>query len=156
MPRIEKQSRYGNVKQGIFLPKNPKKYRGDYTNIVYRSSWEKRFMNWLDLNSSVICWSSEEVVIPYRDPLKKHPRRYFVDFYMEVLTKDNIIKKYLIEIKPKYQTKEPEKKNGVTRNYINEVITFGVNQAKWKAAEEYCKRRGWEFKVMTEDDLGIK
>lgn len=141
--------------KGIFTPKNPQKYRGDYTNIVWRSTWECRYMTWLDTHSSVISWSSEEIVIPYKDPLKGHTRRYFVDFYVQIKDTKGTIKSYLIEIKPKYQTVEPEKRSRVTKKYINEVYTWGVNQAKWKAADEFCKDRGWEFKILTEDDLGV-
>jgi hypothetical protein len=50
---------------------------------------------------------------------------------------------------------EPEKKKRVTKQYIQEVVTWGVNQAKWKAATEYCLDRGWEFKLITEDHLGL-
>ena len=70
-------------------------------------------------------------------------------------TKDGTIKSYLIEIKPKVQTVEPKKQKRITKKYVNEVYTYGVNQNKWKAATEYCLDRGWEFKVLTEDDLGL-
>ena len=59
-----------NYKQGLFSPRNPKKYMGDPTNIVYRSGWEKRVMDWADGNSNVLRWSSEEVVIPYKSDRK--------------------------------------------------------------------------------------
>jgi len=140
---------------GKFKPKNPQKYKGDHTNIVWRSTWEAKFMNFLDTKDYVICWSSEEIIVPYKDPLNGHWRRYFVDFYAQIMDKDGKTKTYLIEIKPKYQTIEPIKKNRVTQKYINEVYTYAVNQTKWKYAEEYCKDRGWEFKIMTEDDLKV-
>jgi len=140
---------------GKFKPRNPEKYKGDHTNIVWRSTWEAKFMNWLDTNDSVTNWSSEEIVVPYRDPLKGHWRRYFVDFYAQIKDSNGKIKTYLIEIKPKYQTIEPVKKSRVTKKYINEVYTFGVNQAKWIAATEFCLERGWEFQIITEDHLGI-
>ena len=112
-------------------------------------------MHFLDTKDYVICWNSEEIIVPYRDPLKGHWRRYFVDLYAQMMGSDGTIKTYLIEIKPKYQTIEPIKKNRVTQKYINEVYTYAVNQTKWKYAEEYCKDRGWEFKIMTEDDLKV-
>ena len=139
----------------IWRPKNPQKYKGDASNIWVRSSWETKMCVWLDTNSDVITWSSEEIVVPYRDPLKGIYRRYFVDFWAKIRTKDGNIKTYLIEIKPKYQTVEPIKKSRVTKQYINEVYTYAVNTAKWKAATEYCKDRGWEFKILTEDDLKV-
>jgi hypothetical protein len=87
------------------------------------------------------------------DDGKKH--RYFPDFLVKVLTKDGKTKTLMVEVKPKKQTKEPEKKQRITKQYINEVATWGVNQAKWKAATEYCLDRNWEFKIITEDDLGL-
>lgn len=141
--------------KGKFTPKNPKKYTGDYKNIIYRSSWEAKFMNWCDTNSNVMSWSSEEIIIPYKSPVDNRYHRYFVDFFIKLRTSDGSIKAYLIEVKPKKQTKEPEKKKRVTKQYIQEVVTWGVNQAKWKAATEYCLDRGWEFKILTEDELKV-
>lgn len=141
---------------GYFRPKNPKKYVGDHTNIVYRSSWECKVMTWLDTNPSIISWASEELIIPYISPVDNRYHRYFPDFLVKVQGKDGVTRTMIIEIKPKRQTKEPVKKKRVTKQYINEVTTWGVNQAKWKAAEEYALDRGWQFKVLTEDDLGIR
>ena len=136
-------------------PKNPQKYKGDHTNIWVRSSWETKVCVWLDTSSDVICWNSEEIVIPYRDPVDGRYRRYFVDFWAQVRTKDGQLKTYLIEVKPRYQTEEPKKKTRVTKQYINEVYTYAVNKAKWKAATEFALDRGWEFKVLTEEHLGL-
>ena len=141
---------------GYFRPKNPKKYVGDHTNIVYRSSWECKVMTWLDTNPSIISWASEELIIPYISPVDNRYHRYFPDFLVKVQGKDGVTRTMIIEIKPRRQTKEPVKKKRVTKQYINEVTTWGVNQAKWKAAEEYALDRGWQFKVLTEDDLGIR
>ena len=141
--------------KGKFTPINPQKYRGDSTNIIYRSSWEKRVMLWLDKHSQVISWSSEEVVIPYKSPADGRFHRYFVDFYAQIRNKDGKLNSYLLEIKPKKQATEPEIKKRITKQYINEVVTYAINQAKWKAATEYAKDRGWEFKVLTEDHLNF-
>jgi len=138
---------------GNFSPKNPQKYKGDYTNIRYRSTWERKVMSWLDGNDSVLVWSSEEIVIPYKSPMDGKYHRYFVDFYIQTVGKDDIIRSSLIEIKPYKQTRPPEKKKRVTKQYINEVVTWGINEAKWAAANEYCKDRGWTFKILTEKDL---
>lgn len=145
-----------NYKQGLFKPINPKKYRGDPTNIVYRSGWEKQVMQWLDNNINVISWSSEEVVIPYISPIDGHPHRYFVDFYVEAKGRDGSVKKMLLEVKPAAQTKAPTTPKRKTKRYITEVMTYGVNQAKWQAAKEFCDLRGWEFKVITEAELFSK
>ena len=53
---------------GYFKPKNPTKYRGNPTNIVYRSLWERKFMVFCDNNPSILQWGSEEIIIPYRAP----------------------------------------------------------------------------------------
>ena len=140
---------------GRFTPSNPQKYVGDYKNIIYRSSWECRVMNWLDKNPSIVSWASEELHIPYISPVDGQRHRYFPDFLVKVKTKDGTSKTMLLEVKPKYQTQPPVQKKRITKQYINEVATWGVNQAKWKAANEFCLDRGWEFKVITEDDLGL-
>jgi hypothetical protein len=141
---------------GKFSPRNPQKYRGNSANIIYRSTWECRVMNWLDTTESVIEWSSEELIIPYKSPVDNRWHRYFPDFYVKVKQKDDTIKVLILEIKPAKQTKPPEKKKRVTKQYIQEVVTWGINEAKWKAATEYCLDRGWQFKVLTEHDLSIK
>jgi hypothetical protein len=141
--------------KGKFTPINPQKYKGDPTNIIYRSSWEKRVMLWLDKHSQVVSWSSEEVVVPYKSPADGRFHRYFVDFYAQIRGKDGKLNSYLLEIKPKKQATEPEIKSRITKQYINEVVTYAINQAKWKAATEFCKDRGWEFKVLTEDHLNF-
>jgi len=140
---------------GQFKPSNPQKYVGDYKNIIYRSSWEARVMNWLDKNPSIISWASEEVIIPYISPVDGRWHRYFPDFVVKVKDKNGTLKTLMLEVKPKKQTKEPEQQKRVTKRYITEVTTWGVNQAKWKAATEYCLDRNWEFKLITEDHLGL-
>lgn len=141
--------------QGKFRPENPQKYDGDPTNIIFRSSWELRFMVWADRKSNVIKWKSEETVIPYRSPIDDRYHRYFVDFQVQVRDKNNKLQTYLIEIKPLKQTKPPEKQKKVTKKYLEEVVTWGTNEAKWKAAENYAKDRGWNFIILTEKELGI-
>jgi hypothetical protein len=140
---------------GYFRPKNPKKYVGDPTNIIYRSSWECRVMTWLDGNPNIISWASEELTIPYLSPVDGRVHRYFPDFLVKVKTKDGTLKTMILEIKPKKQSIEPVKKKRLTKQYIQEVATWGINQAKWKAATEYALDRGWEFKVLTEEHLGL-
>jgi hypothetical protein len=141
---------------GRYYPKNPKKYSGDVTNIWYRSLWERKTMDWLDRNDSILEWSSEELVIPYISPLDNKYHRYFPDFVAKVKSRDGSTKKYVIEVKPEKQTKPPEKPKKVTKRVINEIATWGVNEAKWKAAVDFCEDRGWEFKIITERELNIK
>ena len=143
--------------KGRFKPTNYKKYAGDPTNIIYRSLLERRFMVYCDTHPAIIEWNSEEVVVPYVSPLDNRYHRYFVDFWMKYKDKNGKIKTVLIEVKPDIQTREPVRKNSPTgkptRRFLSEVMTWGVNQAKWKAAIEYAKDRNWEFKIITDKDL---
>ena len=141
---------------GKYIPKNTNKYLGDPTNIWYRSLWERKVMVRLDENPMVIEWSNEEIVIPYVSPVDGKYHRYFPDFYVKVKDKEGSIQSYILEVKPAKQSKPPEKKKRVTKQYIQEVMTWGVNEAKWNAAVEYCKDRKWKFSVITENELGIK
>ena len=133
--------------KGKFRPKYPEKYRGNPTNVIYRSLWELRFMRHLDSHPSVIQWSSEEIVIPYVSPMDNRIHRYFPDFWVRTQGKDGTINTMIIEIKPYVQCKVPTKQDKITRRYINEVKTYGINSAKWKAAEQFCIDKKWQFKV---------
>ena len=140
--------------KSLFKPSHPKKYKGDPTNIICRSRWERRFCNWCDLNESILEWGSEEFWIPYRAPDGK-VRRYFPDFIIKVKENNGDVKTYVIEVKPKKQTRPPKKKKNVTKSYLYECKTYAVNQAKWKAANEWCEDRRIEFKIITERELGL-
>ena len=142
--------------KGRYQPNNPLKYKGNFRNIIYRSLWEKKFMKYCDSNQNILEWGSEEYVIPYRSPLDNKIHRYFPDFYIKVNEKSGGIKKYLIEIKPKRQCTKPKVQKTKSRGYLYEVYEYARNQAKWKAAKSFCADRLWEFKVLTEDELGIK
>lgn len=139
----------------FYKPLNPQKYIGDPTNIIMRSSWETRFAAWCDKNPQVIKWQSEETVIPYRCPTDNKIHRYFVDFRIQVKNKEGVLKTYLVEIKPDSQTRAPIYPGKKTRKYLTEAFAFVKNQAKWKAAENYAKDRGWEFMILTEHHLGL-
>lgn len=138
-----------------FVPMFPEKYTGDPSNVIMRSSWETKFANWCDKNPSVLKWSSEETVIPYMCPTDNRLHRYFVDFKIQVNTTAGEVKTYLVEVKPAAQCKPPVFPGRKTQRYITESLTFMKNQAKWNAAEEYCKDRKWEFKIVTEHELGL-
>ena len=139
--------------QGYFKPINPKKYNGNPTNIVYRSGWELRLMSHFDTHQSVIWWQSEEKPILYKSPIDGRTHRYFPDFIVHVINREGKPETVMIEVKPHAQTKEPEVKKKPTQRYIREVFTYGVNKAKWDAAQEYCKDRGWKFEIMTEQQI---
>jgi hypothetical protein len=142
--------------KGKYQPYNPKKYKGDHTNIIYRSLWERKFCKYCDTNDNILEWGSEEISLPYRSPLDGKIHRYYPDFYIKVRENDGSIQKYIIEIKPKKQTVEPKVQQRKTKGYIYEVTEWAKNQAKWKVAEEFCQDRQWKFKIITEDHLGIK
>jgi hypothetical protein len=141
--------------KGKYKPSYPEKYKGNPTNVIYRSLWERKFMKYCDLNENILEWGSEEIALPYRSPLDGKIHRYFPDFYIKVKESNGQIKKYLIEIKPKKQTVEPKVRQRKTKGYIFEVTEWVRNQAKWKAAKDFCEDRLWEFKVLTEDELGL-
>jgi len=113
-------------------------------------------MSHLDIHPDVIEWSSEEFFIPYKSPVDGRWHRYFPDFYVKKKNASGLIDISVIEVKPLIQTKPPVVQSQKSRRYITEVMTYGVNQAKWKAAEEYCKERKWSFHIFTEKELDIK
>jgi len=135
-------------------PRNPEKYVGDINNIITRSSWEKRLMKWLDSNSAVISWNSEDFIIPYMSPVDNRQHKYHVDFLAKMRLRDGSIKTYAIEVKPKAEMLPP-KKNRNKERMIIEVTTYVTNQAKWAHAKEYCDKLGIAFIVLNEYDLGI-
>ena len=141
--------------KGKYRVRNYRKYKGDPTGVVYRSLWERKFMDWCDKTPRDLQLWSEEIAIPYYDPDQKKWRRYFPDFWVKVREANGTIKSYLIEVKPKRQVDGPKPQKRKTKKYLNEVFTYATNQAKWKAAHDYCNDRLWEFKLITERELKI-
>ncbi len=135
---------------------NSKKYVGDPSKIFYRSLWERKFMVYCDNNDKIIEWGSEEIVIPYLSPWDGKMHRYFPDFYIKVQQSDGKLKKFIIEVKPKRQTRPPKPVLRKTKKFIKEVRTFGINEAKWKYAKAWCEHNNMEFKILTEDHLNIR
>jgi len=141
--------------KGKYKVKNKKKYEGDHTNVVYRSSWERAAFKWLDNHKDVVGWSSEQMIVPYRCKTDNRVHRYFPDLFIRM--KDG--RTYLIEIKPDKQTRPPKKRSRKTKKYLTEVMTYAKNQSKWEAAQAYANKRGLIFQVWTETtlrSLGIK
>ena len=146
--------------RGRFRPKRPEKYKGDPTKIQYRSLWELKVMRKFDDHPDIVEWQSEEIAIPYMNPVKGKTSRYFPDFVIKKRIGDNKYQMIMIEVKPKKQTAppDPSKKHNtptgrVSRRFLNEAATYAINEAKWKAAMRYCKERGWSFTLMTEDHI---
>jgi hypothetical protein len=140
--------------KGIFKPKNPAKYNGDASNIIYRSSWELRVMKYFDDNPNVIWWASEELSIPYKSPVDNRMHKYYPDFVAKLKVKTGLIKTVMIEVKPNAQTKMPVQKRK-TKRFIQEAATYAINQEKWRAADLFCKEHGWQFQILTENELGL-
>jgi hypothetical protein len=145
--------------------KNLKKYKGDATKVIARSSWEKAFFKWCDHHPWIVEWSSEETIIPY---MMEHvnestgeifvkPHRYFIDCKVTFQTPEGKRKTYLVEIKPFAQTQPPEPTQGKSRKtLLEQIATWKQNEAKWEAARAYCKEYGYEFIILTEYELGLK
>lgn len=142
--------------KGKYRPKFPNKYKGDPTNIIYRSLWERHCMKYFDLSPSILQWSSEEIIIPYKSPIDGRWHRYFPDFIIKVRNKYSQLETYVVEVKPHKETKEPVPSSRITKKYLYEVQTWGINSAKWRAAQEYCDDRKWKFLILTEKELNIK
>jgi hypothetical protein len=139
--------------KGRFKPRNPEKYKGDPNDIWFRSSWERDVMQSLDANKLVVRWMSEERCIWYRDPVTKKNRRYFPDFIVEY-DRDGAIVTEMIEVKPyRHITGPNPQPKRRTKGWMNEVKTYATNVAKWKAAEEYCEDRGWNWKLLSENEV---
>ncbi len=150
---------FTNTLKGKYTPLNPSKYRGDASNCVYRSSWERKLMFYLDNSKSIVQWASEEIVIPYLSPVDNKWHRYFPDFWIKAIDKDSKIFEAIIEIKPENQVKQPVQKSqqwAHRKRFLTEVATWAINQAKWKAAERYCSDRNWKFMVLTEKTINGK
>lgn len=154
-PSLNKRTK-SKYHQGKFFPKNPDKYIGNISNIIYRSKWELLFLRWADETPSVLKYSSEECIIPYISPIDGKQHKYFIDFFIRILQSNGTIKNYLVEIKPYSQTQPPKlhkNKSILSESYQNDVRTFIINQAKWEAAKKVCLSRGWEFMIITEKQL---
>ena len=138
--------------KGRWKPKNSHKYEGNFSNITYRSLWERQAFKWCDENPEVLRWSSEELLIPYVSKTDGRKHKYYPDLKITYTSGKTTI----VEIKPKRQTKPPKTKSRKTPRYIKEVYAYGMNTSKWEYAEEYAKDRGWNFEIWTEDTLKSK
>lgn len=143
--------------QGFYIPANQDKYDGNVDSIIFRSGMELRLFKYLDTSTSVISWSSEETIIPYVSPKDNKIHRYFMDAKVTVKKKDETIRTYLIEVKPKSQCAPPKAPKTLTKKsryrFIQDTKTFDVNSAKWDAATKLCESKDWDFLILTEKDL---
>jgi hypothetical protein len=137
----------GKWAQGIFTPKNPKKYVGNHSP-RYRSGWELTFMTFCDSNDNILYWASEALRIPYKHPLTGKPTIYVPDFFVVYKNRQGKQVAEVVEIKPKKQS--------IIENKVSNAkdrIVVAINHAKWAACSAYCKQQGYTFRVVTEDDL---
>lgn len=142
--------------KGHFKAKYPQKYKGNPTNIIYRSLYELKLMTYLDKNVNVLEWASEEFFVPYKSPIDGRIHRYFPDFWVKKVNNEGLVEILVIEVKPKKQTIPPVPQKTINKSYLLEVKTWGVNQAKWEAANKYCSNKNWKFMLVTEKELGIR
>jgi len=147
-----------NYHQGYYVVKNPEKFLGNPQGVLYRSSWEFRFMFYLDMNPKIRKWNSEGLTIVWKD-MQNKSHRYYPDFYYEMIDpKDpNIVEKVIVEIKPMRETQKPVRPVNETlkalRNYEYGYKMYMKNKLKWGAALEYCQKRGYKFVLITEEHL---
>lgn len=135
----------GRYQQGYINPQSCKKLfpQMKHESIIYRSSYEKKFIYWLENNPSVRHWGSECIRIPYYYVKDQKTHSYYPDYFVEMIDGTCIV----IEIKPMSQTKKPINENSWASD------AYYRNMCKWKAAIEFCKAKGYEFKVLTEKTI---
>lgn len=151
-----KPTKNSGFSQGYYNPIYPEKYLGK-PPIIYRSSWERKFMIMCDNRDDVVGWSSEPVVIKYWSTLDSKERKYYPDFYMKVDKGDGKYEEFLIEIKPSEQIKKPKppdvNSKKALKSYKFLAEQFVINRDKYKYAKKWAEDRGWRFIVLTEKSL---
>jgi len=135
--------------KGKYTVKHPSKYKGNLEEVVYRSNWEKSVMIWLDNNSEVAKWNSEDFIVPYYYDVDKKWHKYHVDFWIK-FKNGNVL---LVEVKPKKQTEPPKSKSPRSRRSLNEAFAYIKNRNKWEAAQQIAQDNGYKFAIWTEDEL---
>lgn len=156
-------------KKGLYTPKNPEKYIGDLSDIMYMSSWELKFMIYCDHRSEILKWGSECFFVPYtmerKDPktgaIKKTNHKYYPDFYLEVIDPNSPegFKRLVVEVKPSSEVNEPKPPKKFStkamKNFEYAITAYQKNMYKWSKTKEYCSARGMEFMLVTEKHLGL-
>lgn len=132
--------------QGTYQVINTHKYIGSKMP-QYRSSWELHFCRMCDEHPNIVKWASENIKIPYVNPLTGRIANYIPDFMIQYIDKDGRQHVELIEIKP---SKETTLENARS---IKDKASIAVNTAKWQAANEWCNKQGIRFKVINEDQI---
>lgn len=159
---------------GNYIPKNKNKVikLNDEGGVYYRSSWEKKIMTWLDLKEEIIKWGSECFAIPYqithfnRGDVKLKSHTYYPDFYYEMAMSDGSVKRIVVEVKPMKEYKmvqdlhegrinTPNNNANLRkmRNFEYDIKMAQKNSEKWKTMIKWCKEKGYEFIIITEEHL---
>ncbi len=146
-PSLKFNSKYN---QGVYKPIYPDKYKGDITNIVFRSGLELKWFKFFDLSPNILQWKCEEIVINYISPLDNCKHKYFIDVFILYKNNKGEMKKALIEIKPLDQTKPPKQPKRVNKSYQYAVKQYLINESKWNAATKVAEVNNIEFKILTE------
>jgi len=141
------------IRKGLFTPKHPKKYIGNLTHIVYRSSWELSFMHFLDNNPSVKNWGSEIIAIPYRKPTTGRIHKYYPDFWVKYIDKNGKTIQEVIEIKPFKKIKPPTTVGKNKKTQLHEAIEWAINKAKFRSGAAFCDKYGMKWRLLTEREL---
>lgn len=139
-----KPTKNGRYKQGYINPRSCKKLFEQFSrdNIIYRSSYELKFIMWLENNNKVKRWGSECFYIPYLY-FDGTTHKYYPDYFVEMVDGSKMV----IEIKPYNQTQKPINENSWAAK------EYAKNICKWKAAMDFCESKGYIFKVLTEKTI---
>lgn len=144
-----KPSKKSRFKQGYIDNRTLTKLFESQKNkpVIFRSSYEQRFIWWLEKSKNVKHWGSESICIEYYYPVDDKMHHYWPDYIVEM--QDGQV--YLIEIKPYSQTVKPDPLlNGKSSRAYT---TYVKNMSKWKAASEFCARNNMKFRVLTEHTI---
>lgn len=148
---IKRPASEGGWNQGVYKVRNARKYMSTKPP-VFRSSWEYSIMYMFDTNDNIVRWGSEIIEVPYINPIDGNPHRYFTDFFAEFKDEKGQYKKWVIEVKPLNKL-SPPKQQRRTKTWAYQMNEYMINTAKWNAASAFCAKRGWEFKIFTEEEI---
>lgn len=111
--------------------------------VIYRSSWELRFIRWCENSPKVAHWGSECVSIRYFLPTDQQWHTYYPDFLVEMTDGT----KAIVEIKPANQVKKPSS----TDTWA--AATYIKNMSKWRTIKQACIEKGYKFCILTEHTI---
>lgn len=152
-----KTNNYFQVADYYSLLKCPEKYKGTRP-LTVRSSWEAKFISkYLDINQTILEWTSESVIVKYISPIDGKYHRYFIDFSFKAKDTEGKLKEFWIEIKPFAQTLPPKEPKRKTLSYGKAIQTYLINQAKWDTSKLICENynkqgKDVSFIVISEKD----